>query len=423
MAADARDDDLQHLCCGCAASWLFFASIILFMRPESRPTKSPKSMETIVEEFRSAKELSAPELRRICPTAGEHANPLWHKPLEPVPVPDGTPTSMYWVINPQPSPRHLAMLSHSVRAALHFRLPAERLRLVVVVFEAGLGGVANASAIAFCRHVLPAPNATAGVVCDERVSTGPPSSCAVGDEGAWPLGAHSYVTVVRARDGWAQHPALRDLARLRRIHVDRHKAVGYRGDLSRFAGQVAFKWVADGVLLPLGVRRAIFRDVDTLSLASLQPLHRSPLGGPYIVAFAKLCMTDSFHRTERINVRHKLVQRLGFTKLSAQSINAGLFLMDFEQMCLRRGAEQLLQVARAAALGRQRLWSERAGTFDQPVAAIGLAANATFVDPRWNCRRPMAFLPNCYVSHSKQVLAGIAERVRNESGAPVDGGP
>mmetsp|Transcript_13303 Transcript_13303/g.45116 ORF Transcript_13303/g.45116 Transcript_13303/m.45116 type:complete len:163 (+) Transcript_13303:283-771(+) len=127
-------------------------------------------------------------------------------------------------------------------------------------------------------------------------------------------------------------------------------------------------------------------------------------------------MSDSFHHLEHIDVKHPTVRSRGFSHLAAQSINAGLFLMDYEGLCRARGVAQMVDVARAVAHRRQRLWNPRAGTFDQPVAAIGLAANATFVDPRWNCRRPMAFVHRCFIAHSKTLMALVRDRASNTTG-------
>lgn len=355
--------------------------------------------------------------------------------------------NVFWVVNPDPSEGVASLLRLSVQSVIASRAPGERLRLFVIVYKepaTATSATAAAMSARAKKHGGSRGNTTVGcnpffmgverhrpalqghgrpwwrrrtrLVCTEREVRHVARSCALGDDQA-PAPAEVALTILRPVGEWETHPKLVQLADYRRAFT--YRTSGSRPDLALFAAQAWFRYVAYGALLPLGVRRAIYLDGDTLVQASLGPLFSTRLAGPHAFACAARCLRDPYRNTERIMFRLPFVAAWGFTHQSRQTANTGVVVMDLLRSCEGRVPVQLAKVARAAAKGD--LWDRRSGTFDQPVAEIALARNISFVDPRWNCRGPVDLFPHCFVVHRKTKLSALLALEAEASARPVWG--
>lgn len=325
-------------------------------------------------------------------------------------------TAVFWAINSAPAAQYIVLLKTSLWSIIRNRGPNESISLIVVVVEEGGRAIPRSS---------PPPDWCASLAegsswpCQEHVASTIAGSCAV----PRPVLPQNTIVVVRTTGEWARHPELMALSRLSAAFVNetishnpREAAFGRR-DLVRFAAQNWFRVVAHGVLLPLGVRRAIYLDLDTVAQTSLRELFETPLGGSRFCAFALRCLDDPYHSMDYIHTHIGVVKKYGFKDRDAQSINNGVLLMDLAQVCAQRGVESVLEVASAAVRRahhrhhRERLFANSRLILTQPTMAIAWARNAVYVDPRWNCRRvSRRKSADCWVVHSKKHVLTLAAR-------------
>lgn len=331
----------------------------------------------------------------VCPISGTFDNPAWHAPragLED--KAKGLPTAVYWIVNPEPNAGEVARLQKSMASVLASRQAHERVRLFVLVY-ANKAPAPETTPRDFCA-MLSMPD------CREVRVEAIGATCTAA---ANPAGG--TVVIARLVGEWYRHPILGELSRLTQAFVAltikrrRGNTRYVRRDLVNFNEQLWLKSIAYQVLLQLGVTRAIFLDNDTVARKSLAGLLRTPLGDGYFAAFVKHCLTDNVYYADNIKADHGLVRSLGFVDAEAQSVNAGVFVLDLRRACAGAAHDRILQVMRAVAVDGAPLFDNLAALTDQPSILIGWAHNTTYVDARWNCRRTKSIYRRCFIVHDK----------------------
>lgn len=345
----------------------------------------------------------------LCPVAREFLNPTYHTPPSGSVLPVEGCTTVYWVIDGEPPPPALALLTRSVGSVLRHRnaRAGEKLCLFVIVHYAK--EPAPASRLAVCNE-LGAAAAAAAAGCHETVATRVHRACAVVPR-AFPSVAGAEIHAIHAIGEWLRHPLILELSALSRrfVELEQTRRMGnvdkIRMDLVRVGAQLWVRIFAYQLLMPHGAPRAIFLDTDTVVQSSLRPLFRTPLGGSFFVAYAQHCMTDPAFHSDHYNMRSNALRGFGFTSQRAQSVNNGVFVMDFRLACRGRIHQPLFRLLRLVSREGRVLFNNSAALFDQPVQVVGWAHNSTYVDARWNCRRLVHMYPTCHVVHDKEYHA------------------
>jgi len=354
----------------------------------------------------------------LLPQVSEQADPRWHRPSAGTELRDGSPTTVYWVVTPRLSHTTLFALNMSLVAAVRTRAQHGALRLLVVVFGAN---ASSAPPIDLCAALVPAwrrerlaPNSLATGsghnVCREMASTRVDESCEP------PPSPHPArpardggvtLTLVRATGEWLRHARLLSiLSSWTAFKRAPGKSKG-RIDLVEVAPTLIFRWFASQLLLHAGVTRAIYLDADTCAMRELSPLFRLPLSARYPLGLVRRQRHDRVYTRERYNLSEPLGLRYGFYSDDAQATNAGVFVLDCAHMCKAGHLRLLDQLAREIVERGNTLFGKNAG-FDQPLAIVAFAANTTYADPRWNCRRPWTAFARCHVLHTRNCAAGVA---------------
>lgn len=158
-----------------------------------------------------------------------------------------------------------------------------------------------------------------------------------------------------------------------RYSVDRPELARSMGNHARFFAYLA--------LLPLGVRRALFLDVDTLVHDDVGPLLGEQLDEQRFIAAAKRCAPKRAAYKPRFKFADPLVAEFGL-KSEAQHVNAGVLVMDMERYCAADIVKNLDAVLVRHLRGPP-LW--RQGN-NQPPFTIAAARHTLFVHPSWNVR-------------------------------------
>lgn len=357
----------------------------------------------------------------LLPQTAEQADPRWHRPSEGTELAVDCPTTVYWVVNPRPPTSTLYQLNMSVLAALRSRDAERPLRLFVLVFGREPAELAAAERADLCAALVPAwrrealaddalATAPGDRVCrqmrstrvDESCEPPPPPPTAAAE------GRGVTLTVVRACGGWLRHPRmtsiLRSWAAFKAVGKGRAKG---RLDLLALAPTILFRWFAPQLLLRAGVARAIYLDADTCALSELGPLFRLPLSARYPLGLVRRQRHDDVYTRERYNLSDPLGLAYGFYDDDAQAANAGVFVLDTARACAAGHAALLERLAGQIVRGGSTLFGRNAG-FDQPLAVVALAANTTYADPRWNCRRPWTAFAQCFLLHTRNCADGVA---------------
>ena len=155
---------------------------------------------------------------------------------------------------------------------------------------------------------------------------------------------------------------------------------GQRPELATSLGNHA-RFFAYLALLPLGARRAVFLDADTLAHDDLTDLIEAPLTNDKFVAAARRCAPGKAAYKPRFRFRDPLVQELGLRNVR-QHVNAGVLVMDLQAYCEADIVEKLDRVLVRHITGSP-LWHQ--GN-NQPPFTIAAAAHTLFVHPSWNVR-------------------------------------
>ena len=155
---------------------------------------------------------------------------------------------------------------------------------------------------------------------------------------------------------------------------------GQRPELATSLGNHA-RFFAYLALLPLGARRTVFLDADTLAHDDLTDLIEAPLTNDKFVAAARRCAPGKAAYKPRFRFRDPLVQELGLRNVR-QHVNAGVLVMDLQAYCEADIVEKLDRVLVRHITGSP-LWHQ--GN-NQPPFTIAAAAHTLFVHPSWNVR-------------------------------------
>lgn len=155
---------------------------------------------------------------------------------------------------------------------------------------------------------------------------------------------------------------------------------GQRPELATSLGNHA-RFFAYLALLPLGARRAVFLDADTLAHDDLTELIEAPLSSEKFVAAARRCAPGKAAYKPRFRFRDPLVQELGLRNVR-QHVNAGVLTMDLQAYCAADVVEKLDRVLVRHITGSP-LWHQ--GN-NQPPFTIAAAAHTVFIHPSWNVR-------------------------------------
>jgi len=250
-----------------------------------------------------------------------------------------------------------------------------RFAFVLTLPEATVGAFADA----FCgvvREAVPALAGGSAPLCAQlqfselygrrRPSNG--TACAPAAGARLP----ASVTFVHFPDDAAAYPlqVARVLERLccsqRRYRVDRPELARSMGNHARFFAYLA--------LLPLGVRRALFLDADTLVRDDVGDLLAAPLTEDRFVAAAARCAPKKAAYRPRFRFEAKIVHDMGLHD-ERQHVNAGVLVVDVARYCAADVVRNLDDVL-AAHLAGPRLW--RQGN-NQPPFTIAAARHT----PGW----------------------------------------
>ena len=217
-------------------------------------------------------------------------------------------------------------------------------------------------------------------VCARRslsafLAAGSDGSCAAAGNAALP----ARVTFVHFPQHAGDYPG-RVQRVLELLCCSQHRYAVDRPELARSMGNHA-RFFAYLALLPLGVRRAMFLDVDTLAHDDVAPLMASPLDEQKFVAAAKRCAPKRAAYKPRFKFSDPLVAEFGL-KSEAQHVNAGVLVMDMERYCAADVVGNLDTVLVRHLRGPP-LW--RQGN-NQPPFTIAAARHTLFVHPSWNVR-------------------------------------
>jgi len=159
----------------------------------------------------------------------------------------------------------------------------------------------------------------------------------------------------------------------RRYRVDRPELATSLGNHARFFAYLA--------LLPLGCRRAVFLDVDTLAHHDLADLVAAPLTEARFVAAARRCAPKRAAYKPRFRFRDALVSAMGL-RSEKQHVNAGVLVIDLERYCAADVVGNLDAVL-VRHLQHGPLWHQ--GN-NQPPFTVAAAKHTLFVHPSWNVR-------------------------------------
>ena len=217
-------------------------------------------------------------------------------------------------------------------------------------------------------------------VCARRslaafLAEGSDGSCAAAGNAALP----ARVTFVHFPQHAGDYPG-RVQRVLELLCCSQHRYAVDRPELARSMGNHA-RFFAYLALLPLGVRRAMFLDVDTLAHDDVAPLMASPLDEQKFVAAAKRCAPKRAAYKPRFKFSDPLVAEFGL-RSEAQHVNAGVLVMDMERYCAADVVGNLDTVLVRHLRGPP-LW--RQGN-NQPPFTIAAARHTLFVHPSWNVR-------------------------------------
>lgn len=352
----------------------------------------------------------------ILPQTPEQADPRWHRPSPGTELREGSPTTVYYVVDPQAPLRTIDQMNMSIVSILRTRETGRPLRLFVVVFGVTRPGTGHAD---LCALLVPAwrreqladdalATQPGDRVCRELRNTRADESCTLPPSHAeLSAGSGVTLTVVRAAEAWHEHPRMRSiLASWMRFKKESKGQTKGRPDLQRLAPTLLFRWFAPQLLLHLGVSRAIYLDADSCALTDLNPLYQLPLSARYPLGFVRRQRHDDVYTRDGYNVTNPIGMQYGFYSDDAQATNAGVYVLDTAHMC-RAGHLRLLdRLARQIVDDGSRLFGRNVG-FDQPLSMIALAANTTYADPRWNCRRPWSALRYCFLLHTRNCADGV----------------
>lgn len=363
-----------------------------------------------------------PRFRKLCPLPA-FAN--YSSPVQTDDLPSNEPTAVFWVINPHPNARFWIMLASSVYSVYSQRAPGETLHLIILVYprSSRTGGV-SCDRLLHGNKIGPSLGTLMeGVRCRDVTVRTTRRGCTAAVR---PMRRSAEITIATAAGEWNHHPVLSALASARRTFFENYKLArnlpNPREDLVEHAEQTFLRYVAYGLLLLLGVRRAVYLDVDVTAKASLRPLHRTRLSWPITVGVVARCANDV--DGSQFNRNDPVVRAMGFRDPYTQVFNSGVLVLDLQGLCLHRGDLQLLRVANRSIHAEKSLWNAKAGSYDQPVAIIGWASNVTMLDPRWNCRKPVEAFKYCRIVHEKHVGVAHLKKVLggNISAYREDGG-
>lgn len=161
-------------------------------------------------------------------------------------------------------------------------------------------------------------------------------------------------------------------------------------------------------LLPFGVQRALYLDVDALVAADLQLLFDTPLSELDVVAVAR--------RAERaggshFNYSHPLVQQSGLTPRNR--FNAGVVLFNLQAYCQARVTDRNIQILRQQ-IASQDLWLPGRSTHQTPfILAVG--SHRRFVASSWNLCSSTAKIIHCPSAFRSVVLDFVSPIDPSES--------
>lgn len=337
-----------------------------------------------------------------------------HSQVDVDELPSREPTTVFWVINPYPTEKVLRQLLGSMFSVASHRAPGETLQLIVVVYPRRVDRLSPVTCAGLVNGRAGPRNGIGAKLpdlhCEESTVTWVARSCVAApparETHRWPL----TLRVITVGGAWDHHPTLQRFAAMRRSFFanKRHD----RLDLMVHGEQSFFRYTAHGLLLPLGVRRAVYLDADCVAYTSLRPLHRSRLSGYRTVAVSPRCLNDLI--ADRFNTKHPLVRHFGFRNESTQEFNTGVMVLDLVGICNGRGDEELVRLAEATLRDiKDAPFDSRTGAYDQVLCNIAWARNVSMVDPRWNCRRPRETFSMCRVVHApREALQAFDKAMR-----------
>ena len=196
--------------------------------------------------------------------------------------------------------------------------------------------------------------------------------------------------------------------------------VSTRRDLSGSVG-AAFstnvRFIADRLLLPYGIRTALYLDADTCVRASLQPLFDAASQPPEVALVVahvpssrlKVSTWSASNGFVSAEQRALIRTRWGFNSSVDQFYN-GVFVLNLVPWCKRRLFARMCQVASFHAT--QTPLFRRVGGFNQAFMEVAAAGHTRFIGKEYNCRSktlPFSKLP-CVIDHYK----GLAADFRGE---------
>lgn len=185
-----------------------------------------------------------------------------------------------------------------------------------------------------------------------------------------------------------------------------------------------YRYVADRILLPLGVRQALYLDGDTCVLRDLMPMFTLNDTAALVVARRESSAASQFDHYKAMGFNFGTAKKVfgfpGFAKhgalVNALAFNAGVLLINLASYCEQDVWGAMMRMAHRHAT-KQRMFgplNEINDFSDNDLLFVVGAAKAHYVGPEWNCRLAAAY-------NDRKLSSGTYCRIRHLHETEING--